>query len=108
MNAIFTAPTALRVIKREDPEAERGSHYSISTLRYLFVAGENCDHETKAWAEKVFKVPVLNHWWQTETGHAITATALGYDISSKAPKFTAGLPVPGYCCRWIFFFVEKF
>ncbi|EFA12019.1 Acetyl-coenzyme A synthetase-like Protein [Tribolium castaneum] len=96
VNAIFTVPTAFRVIHREDPDIEFGRKYSIRSLRTIFVAGEHCDYETKMWAEKTFNVPVLNHWWQTETGHAITATCLGYGHNLSPPKYTAGMPFPGY------------
>lgn len=72
MSAIFSVPTAFRVIRRVDPEIKFGRKYSTKSLRTIFIAGEHCDLETKMWMEKVFKVPVLNHWWQTETGSAIT------------------------------------
>lgn len=99
VNAIFTAPTALRVVRREDPEALKGRKYSTKSLRHIFIAGEHCDHETKAWAAKVFNVPILNHWWQTETGHSITATCIGLNHSIDPPKFTAGMPFPGFDVR---------
>lgn len=96
VNSIFTVPTSFRVIKREDPNLHYGNKYSIKTLEKIFVAGEHCDYETKSWVEKVFGVPVLNHWWQTETGHAITATCIGLGHSLHPPKYTAGMPFPGY------------
>ncbi|XP_049845482.1 acyl-CoA synthetase short-chain family member 3, mitochondrial [Schistocerca gregaria] len=96
VNALLTAPTALRVIRRVDPEIQHGKRYSTESLRTLFVAGEHCDHETKQWAEKVFHVPILNHWWQTETGHSITATCVGYGHSTKPPMYSAGMPFPGF------------
>ncbi|XP_022172666.1 acyl-CoA synthetase short-chain family member 3, mitochondrial isoform X1 [Myzus persicae] len=99
VNGLFTAPTALRVIRREDPVLEFGSKYNTKSLRTLFVAGEHCDHETLAWAGKVLNVPVLNHWWQTETGHSITATCLGFGHNLKPPMFSAGMPFPGYDVR---------
>jgi acyl-coenzyme A synthetase/AMP-(fatty) acid ligase len=68
VNALFVAPTAIRAIKREDPAADHGRRYDLSSLRYLFVAGEHCDHGTRLWAQDHFKVPVLDNWWQTETG----------------------------------------
>jgi len=71
------------------------SNFSFS-LKTIFVAGEFCDYETKAWAEKTFKVPILNHWWQSETGHPITALCLGYGHYANLPKFSTGLPIPGY------------
>ncbi|XP_044742144.1 acyl-CoA synthetase short-chain family member 3, mitochondrial [Chrysoperla carnea] len=96
VNAIFTVPTAFRVIRREDPEIKYGRKYNTGTLRHIFVAGEHCDYETKVWAENVFNVPVLNHWWQTETGHSITATCLGLGHSTNPPKYSSGMPFPGY------------
>ncbi|XP_025834901.1 acyl-CoA synthetase short-chain family member 3, mitochondrial isoform X2 [Agrilus planipennis] len=99
VNAIFTVPTAFRVIKREDPNVCFGRNYSTKSLRRIFVAGEHCDYETKAWAEKVFNVPVLNHWWQTETGHAITAHCIGLGHSLSPPKYTTGMPFAGYDVR---------
>lgn len=65
-------------------------------MKTIFVAGEHCDYEAKAWAEKVFQVPILNHWWQTETGHAITATCLGLGHTTSPPKYSTGMPFPGY------------
>uniref|UniRef100_A0A1B6GN44 Acyl-CoA synthetase short-chain family member 3, mitochondrial n=1 Tax=Cuerna arida TaxID=1464854 RepID=A0A1B6GN44_9HEMI len=99
VNAVLTAPTALRVIRRSDPEARLGKKYSTKSLRHLFVAGEHCDHETKTWSEQVFQVPILNHWWQTETGHAITASCVGLDHSTSPPKYSTGMPFPGYDVR---------
>ncbi|XP_015609410.1 acyl-CoA synthetase short-chain family member 3, mitochondrial isoform X2 [Cephus cinctus] len=96
VNALFTVPTAFRVIRRADPEAVLGKKYSTKSLKTIFVAGEHCDYEAKAWAEKVFNVPILNHWWQTETGHAITANCLGLGHSINPPKYSTGMPFPGY------------
>nr|XP_018908604.1 PREDICTED: acyl-CoA synthetase short-chain family member 3, mitochondrial [Bemisia tabaci] len=96
VNGLLTAPTALRVIRREDPDILMGRKYSTKSLRHLFVAGEHCDHETKNWAHKVFNVPILNHWWQTETGHAITASCIGLGHSINPPRYSAGMPLPGY------------
>ncbi|KAI5726855.1 hypothetical protein M8J76_009684 [Diaphorina citri] len=101
VNGLFTAPTALRVIRREDKDSTLGAQYSTDSLRYLFVAGEHCDHETKNWAEKSFNVTMLNHWWQTETGHSITAHCLGYQHDTVPPKYSTGLPFPGYDVRII-------
>ncbi|XP_059621935.1 acyl-CoA synthetase short-chain family member 3, mitochondrial isoform X2 [Phlebotomus argentipes] len=96
VSAVFSVPTAFRVIRRVDPEIKCGSKFSLKSLRTIFIAGEHCDLETKLWMENVFKVPVLNHWWQTETGSAITATCLGFNHSLNPPKFTTGLPYVGY------------
>ncbi|XP_019370343.1 PREDICTED: acyl-CoA synthetase short-chain family member 3, mitochondrial isoform X2 [Gavialis gangeticus] len=94
--AFFTAPTAIRAIRQQDPEAALGKQYSLTRLRALFVAGEHCDVETLEWSKKVFKVPVLDHWWQTETGSAITASCIGLGNSTSPPPGQAGKPVPGY------------
>ncbi|KAB0800983.1 hypothetical protein PPYR_05337 [Photinus pyralis] len=99
VNALFTVPTSFRVIKREDPTIRFGRNYDTKTLRSIFVAGEHLDYETKRWAQHTFEVPVLNHWWQTETGHAITATCVGLDQHLDPPKFSTGMPFPGYDVR---------
>lgn len=99
VNALFTVPTALRVIKREDPDGNFRRKYSLKSLRNVFIAGEHCDYETKAWAEQTLRVPILNHWWQTETGHSITATCLGLGHSLSPPKHSAGMRFPGYDVR---------
>ncbi|XP_058806481.1 acyl-CoA synthetase short-chain family member 3, mitochondrial isoform X2 [Phymastichus coffea] len=78
---------------KPDRTPDAGSYFR---LRAIFCAGEHCDYEAKAWAEKSFKVPILNHWWQTETGHAVTCTCLGYDHPLDPPKYSTGLPIPGY------------
>lgn len=65
-------------------------------MRTIFIAGEHCDLETKTWIERNFKVPVLNHWWQTESGSPITATCIGFNHNLNPPKFTTGLPCVGY------------
>ena len=69
--------------------------YSNYSLKYLFVAGEHCDHETRLWAENQFQVPVLDNWWQTETAHAIAATCVGLGNKLTPPKDASGRPVPG-------------
>jgi len=63
---MFTAPTAIRAIQREDPEARGAAKHDLSSLRQLFVAGEHCDYDTRLWAQKVFDVPVLDNWWQSK------------------------------------------
>jgi len=93
---MFTAPTAIRAIKREDQEGKYVEKYDISKLKYLFVAGEHCDYDTRIWAEKIFACPVLDNWWQTETGHALTSTCIGYGHSLNPPKDVSGKPVPGW------------
>ncbi|XP_017349230.1 acyl-CoA synthetase short-chain family member 3, mitochondrial [Ictalurus punctatus] len=94
--SVFTAPTAIRAIRQQDPHAAYGKQYTLNSLRSLFVAGERCDIETLQWAKKSFGVPVLDHWWQTESGSAITASCAGLGNSLSPPAGTAGKPVPGY------------
>ncbi|XP_059079645.1 acyl-CoA synthetase short-chain family member 3, mitochondrial-like [Tigriopus californicus] len=96
VSGLFTAPTALRAIKRVDHDILDGKQYDISSLKYLFVAGEHCDHDTRLWCAQNFKVPILDHWWQTETAHAITATCVGLGNGLYPPKDVTGLPVPGF------------
>ncbi len=75
--ALFTAPTAFRAIKKEDPEGKLIGNYDLSCFRTLFLAGERADPDTVKWAENHLKVPVIDHWWQTETGWAIAANPVG-------------------------------
>ena len=92
---LFTAPTAFRAIKREDPSGNILKKYSTSSLKALFLAGERSDPDTLAWAEKHLKVPVIDHWWQTETGWSIAANCLG--IEQLAVKHgSPSKPVPGW------------
>ena len=95
MKGFFTAPTALRAIKMAGDEAE-APKYDTSCLKYLFVAGEHCDHDTRLWAQNRFQVPVLDNWWQTETAHAIAASCVGLGNSLEPPKDASGMPVPGF------------
>jgi propionyl-CoA synthetase len=93
--ALFTAPTAFRAIKRDDPEASYLKNYDMSCFRTLFLAGERLDPDTLKWAEKHLGVPVIDHWWQTETGWAIGANCIGLG----ALPIKQGSPtkaVPGY------------
>ncbi|XP_069629417.1 acyl-CoA synthetase short-chain family member 3, mitochondrial isoform X3 [Haliaeetus albicilla] len=94
--AFFTSPTAIRAIRQQDPEGALGKQYSLKRFRTLFVAGEHCDVDTLEWSKKIFKVPVLDHWWQTESGSAITASCIGLGNSTTPPPGQAGKPVPGY------------
>ncbi|CAH1121685.1 unnamed protein product [Ceutorhynchus assimilis] len=96
VNAIFTIPTALRILKEVDPEAKFGAEYDISSLKTIWVAGEHSDMSSKIWAEKIFNVPIYNHWWQTETGSAISGTCLGLANPCHDSMLTTGLPFPGY------------
>ena len=77
VNVMFTAPTAFRAIKREDPDGKLMKDYDLSNFRYLFLAGERTDPDTLHWAEEKIGVPVIDHWWQTETGWAIAANCIG-------------------------------
>ena len=95
VKALFTAPTAFRAIKREDPNAEMIKNYDLSHFKALFLAGERTDPNTLHWAEDALKVPVVDHWWQTETGWAICANCLGlheFEIKEGSPT----KPVPGW------------
>jgi propionyl-CoA synthetase len=95
VKAMFTAPTALRAIKKEDPAGELARRYDLSGLRYLFLAGERLDPETYRWAGGLLGIPVIDHWWQTETGWAIAADLMGLEpMPTKAGSPT--MPVPGY------------
>jgi propionyl-CoA synthetase len=92
---MFTAPTAFRAIKREDPEAKLLKQYDLSNFRTLFLAGERTDPDTLHWAEDNLKVPVIDHWWQTETGWSIGANCIGIEMLPVKP----GSPTraaPGY------------
>ena len=98
VNALFTAPTAFRAIKKEDPEGRHIGRYDLSRFRTLFLAGERCDPPTLAWAETQLRVPVIDHWWQTETGWPIAANCVGLGMLPVKP----GSPtksVPGYEVR---------
>jgi propionyl-CoA synthetase len=77
VKSLFTAPTAFRAIKREDPKGELIKKYDLSNFKYLFLAGERSDPDTIQWSERNLKVPVIDHWWQTETGWAIAANCMG-------------------------------
>ncbi|HXQ66431.1 MAG TPA: propionyl-CoA synthetase [Alphaproteobacteria bacterium] len=96
--ALFTAPTAFRAIKREDPNGELIKKYDLKHFRTLFLAGERADPDTVAWAERQLKVPVIDHWWQTETGWAIAANCIGIEhlkVKHGSPTRAA----PGYDLR---------
>jgi propionyl-CoA synthetase len=98
VRTLFTAPTAFRAIRQQDPEGEHIRRYDLSGFRALFLAGERCDPETIRWAEEKLGVPVIDHWWQTETGWAIAANCLGIEALPVVP----GSPtraVPGWDLR---------
>ncbi len=95
---LFTAPTAFRAIKREDPEGEYLKKYDLGNFRALFLAGERSDPDTLMWAENQLKVPVIDHWWQTETGWAISGNPLGI-TKFKVKYGSATKPLPGWDVR---------
>jgi propionyl-CoA synthetase len=95
VNALFTAPTAFRAIKREDPTGALIGRYDLGSLRTLFLAGERCDPDTVHWAEEKLRVPVIDHWWQTETGWPVAANCRGLTPLPVKPG-SASVPVPGY------------
>jgi len=95
VSVLFTAPTALRAIKQQDPRGEQCGRYDLSRFRTLFLAGERCDPDTLEWAREKLGVPVIDHWWQTETGWAIGANCLGIEALPVKPG-SAGVPAPGY------------
>ncbi len=93
--AFFTAPTGLRAVRKEDPQAKLIKNYDITSLRTLFLAGERADPDTVAWAQKVLGVPVVDHWWQTETGWPIAANPVGLGIL-PIKLGSPSVPMPGY------------
>jgi len=96
--ALFTAPTAFRAIKGQDPQGAFVSKYDLSNFRTLFLAGERADPETIKWAERTLGVPVIDHWWQTETGAPITQNPVGLGMLSV--KYgSPGVPMPGFDVR---------
>jgi propionyl-CoA synthetase len=95
VKALFTAPTAFRAIRREDPDGDLIRKYPRSGFRMLFLAGERCDPDTLLWAEKHLGVPVIDHWWQTETGWAIGGNPVGLEMLPVKPG-SCTKPVPGY------------
>jgi propionyl-CoA synthetase len=98
VSAFFTAPTGLRAVRKADPEAKLVRSYDISALRTLFLAGERADPDTVAWAQKVLGVPVVDHWWQTETGWPIVANPVGLGIL-PIKLGSPSVPMPGYDVR---------
>jgi propionyl-CoA synthetase len=98
VNVLFTAPTAFRAIKKEDPHGRHIATYDLRNFRTLFLAGERCDPDTLHWAEERLGVPVIDHWWQTETGWPIAANCVGLGmLPVKAGSPTKA--VPGYDVR---------
>jgi propionyl-CoA synthetase len=95
VSTFFTAPTAFRAIKKEDPRGELLKHYDISCLRTLFLAGERSDPDTILWAQQMLQVPVVDHWWQTELGWPAIANCQGIEPMPVKPG-SSTVPVPGF------------
>ena len=96
--AMFTAPTAFRAVKKEDPQGKFLAQYDLKKFRTLFLAGERADPDTVQWAENLLKIPVLDHWWQTETGWCIAGNPVG--LGTLPVKYgSATVPMPGYDVR---------
>ena len=95
VRAFFTAPTAFRAIRRDDPAGEHVRRYDLGTLRTLFLAGERTDPATLEWAERQLGVPVIDHWWQTETGWPVGCNCVGLGLLPVKPG-SCSVPVPGY------------
>ncbi|MEW6738915.1 MAG: propionyl-CoA synthetase [Nitrospirota bacterium] len=98
VKTLFTAPTALRAIKKEDPSGEYMKKHDLSDFKYLFLAGERLDPDTYHWAHNLLKKPVIDHWWQTETGWPITANCMGIEPFPVKPG-SSTKPVPGFDVR---------
>jgi propionyl-CoA synthetase len=98
VKSLFTAPTAFRAIKKEDPDAEYAGRYDLSSLKYLFLAGERLDPETYHWACEHLGIPVIDHWWQTETGWPIVANPAGIELLPIKPG-SPTVPLPGWDVR---------
>jgi len=92
---LFTAPTAFRAIRKEDPQAKLLAGYDLGHFRGLFLAGERADPDTLVWAQETLKVPVIDHWWQTETGSPIVANPMGLELLPVKPG-SPTVPMPGY------------
>ncbi len=98
VSVLFTAPTAFRAIKRDDPNADHLERYDLGGFRTLFLAGERCDPDTLHWAERTLDVPVIDHWWQTETGWPVACNPIGIEPLPIKPG-SPSVPVPGYDIR---------
>ncbi|MGB0866072.1 MAG: propionyl-CoA synthetase [Granulosicoccaceae bacterium] len=95
VKVLFTAPTAFRAIKKEDPNGEYIGKYDLSSLEALYLAGERCDPDTLEWAQTKLQLPVIDHWWQTETGWSIAANCRGIELLPVVPG-SPTRPAPGY------------
>jgi propionyl-CoA synthetase len=85
VKTLFTAPTAFRAITKEDPEGKFARQYDLSGFRYLFLAGERLDPETYRWAGELLGIPIIDHWWQTETGWPIAADLMAWSPCRPSP-----------------------
>ncbi|GGD02562.1 propionyl-CoA synthetase [Halopseudomonas salina] len=95
VKTLFAAPTAFRAVRKEDPDADLARQFDLTRLERLYLAGERLDPPTWAWLQEHFDRPIIDHWWQTETGWAIAANPAGYEL--QAPKMgSATWPMPGY------------
>ncbi len=99
VNAMFCAPTAFRAVRKEDPEGHLSQGYDLSSLKRLFVAGEKLDSSTHDWLAGLLGVPVMDHWWQTETGWPMTSAMTGWDSPSAPRLGSTNRPIPGYDIR---------
>lgn len=99
VNSMFCAPTAFRAIRKEDPNAELAKRYDLSSLNWVFVAGEKLDSSTYGWLSDLLQVPVIDHWWQTETGWPMTAPMMGWENPCAARIGSTNKPIPGYDIR---------
>lgn len=95
VNILFTAPTAFRAVRKEDPEADQLQRYDVSSLKRIFLAGERLDPPTYEWLKEHTGLPILDHWWQTETGWAICCNPVGIEMMNTKPG-SATVPSPGY------------
>src|SRR6185437_4814751 len=95
VKTLFTAPTGFRAIRKEDPGGDLTAQYDLSRVKYLFLAGERLDPQTSRWAGELLGVPVIDHWWQTETGWAVAADPMGLERLPTKPG-SPTKPVPGY------------
>lgn len=95
VKTFFTAPTAIRAIKKEDSEGQLFTKYDVCSLKHLFLAGERCDPATYEWVSELLKIPVIDHWWQTESGSPMLANMAGLGLKPIKPG-SSSTPVPGY------------
>lgn len=99
VNSMFCAPTAYRAVRKEDPQGKLAKQYDLSCLRWIFVAGEKLDSSTYQWLSELLSVPVLDHWWQTESGWPMTAPMMGWKQPSEARLGSTNKAIPGYDIR---------